>query len=157
MKSQANPKKILFVCLGNICRSPLAEGIAQTCLEKKGIAWEADSAGTSGWHEGEPPCENAIKVAKIHGIEIAHQRSRPVNEADKDIRTRIVALDRKNLADLKAQGFSNVHLLGDFGGFGGEDVPDPYYFPGFEGFEKVYSMIETCVHDFIEKVENGSL
>jgi len=157
MKLQAKPKKILFVCLGNICRSPLAEGIAEAYIEKKGIAYEADSAGTSGWHEGEAPCKNAIKVAKAHGVEIGHQRSRPVCETDKDISTLIVALDRKNLADLEAQGFSNIHLLGDFGGFEGEDVPDPYYFPGFEGFEKVYAMIETCVHDFIEKVENESL
>ncbi len=157
MKSQATPKHILFVCLGNICRSPLAEGIARVHFEKKGLAWRADSAGTSGWHEGEPPCENSIKVAKAHGVPIAHQRARPVCEADKSAFDYIVALDRKNLAELKAQGFSNIHLLGDFGGFGGEDVPDPYYFPDFEGFEKVYSMIETCVHDFIEKVENGSL
>jgi len=157
MKSQATPKRILFVCLGNICRSPLAEGIAKAYLEQRGLAWQADSAGTSGWHEGEPPCENSVRVARAHGVEISHQRSRPVCEADKTRYDHIVALDRKNLADLKAQGFDNAHLLGDFGGFGGEDVPDPYYFPGFEGFEKVYAMIETCVHDFLKKVEDESL
>ena len=58
---------------------------------------------------------------------------------------------------MEAFGFDNVHLLGDFGDFQGEDVPDPYFFDGFEGFEKVYDMVALCVEDFIAKVENGSL
>jgi protein-tyrosine phosphatase len=66
-------------------------------------------------------------------------------------------MDRQNREDMLAFGFNNVYLLGDFGDFKGVDVPDPYFFNGFEGFEKVYTMVELCVKDFIEKVENESL
>lgn len=144
-------KRILFVCLGNICRSPLAEGIAASYIAQKGYALEVDSAGTSSWHEGEAPCSHSIEVAKRHNIDITSQRSRPVCSDDQQRFDYIIALDRQNQSDLEAKGFQNVYLLGDFGGFGGADVPDPYYFPGFEGFEKVYTMIERSVEDLLEK------
>lgn len=150
-------KRILFVCLGNICRSPLAEGIATHHIAQKQLDISVDSAGTSSWHQGEPPCANSIKVAHTHGIDISSQVSRPVTDKDKNTFGCIVALDQQNLADLESKGFQNVCLLGDFGGYNGADVPDPYYFPGFEGFEKVFEMIERSVHDLIEKVNNGSI
>jgi len=150
-------KRILFVCLGNICRSPLAEGVGRHFVQKHGMSIEVDSAGTSAWHEGEPPCKNSVKVARLHGIDIAAQRSRPVREEDHHGFDHIVAMDAQNRNDLESMGFQNVHLLGDFGGYGGKDVPDPYFFPGFEGFQKVFGMIETAVEDFIEKVENESI
>jgi len=150
-------KRILFVCLGNICRSPLAEGIAKHIIEEQERHMLADSAGTSSWHEGEAPCSNSIKIASLHHIDISSQRSRPIIPHDKEIFDYVIALDKQNQSDLEAQGFQNVYLMGDFGGFEGADVPDPYYFPGFEGFEKVYSMIETCILDLIEKVENESI
>jgi len=150
-------KRILFVCLGNICRSPLAEGIAAYHIAQQELDILVDSAGTSSWHQGEPPCANSIKVAHTHGIDISSQVSRPVTDEDKNTFDCIVALDQQNLSDLESKGFQNVCLLGDFGGHNGADVPDPYYFPGFEGFEKVFEMIERSVHDFIEKVNNGSI
>jgi protein-tyrosine phosphatase len=157
IKAEKKMKRILFVCLGNICRSPLAEGVAQKIISERGLDIEVDSAGTSSWHEGENPCDHSIKVANMHGIDIASQVSRPVKEKDKQCFDHVVAMDGQNMKDLETHGFQNVHLLGDFGGYGGADVPDPYFFPGFEGFEKVYSMIEHALNDFIDKVENESI
>jgi protein-tyrosine phosphatase len=150
-------KRILFVCLGNICRSPLAEGIATHIIDQKNLAIIADSAGTSNWHEGEAPCSNSVKAAQLHRIDISSQKSRPVIPEDRERFDYVIALDKQNQSDLEIQGFQNVYLLGDFGGYEGADVPDPYYFPGFEGFEKVYGMIETAIHDLLEKVENESI
>ncbi len=150
-------KRILFVCLGNICRSPIAEGVASHIAKKRRLQIEVDSAGTSSWHAGEHPCEHSVKVSKQHGIDIASLTSRPVSEKDKLHFDYIIAMDSQNRNDLEAMGFQNVHLLGDFGGHEGKDIPDPYFFPGFEGFEKVYSMIETAIEDFIEKIEHESI
>ena len=144
-------KKILFVCLGNICRSPLAEGIARDYILKKGLDIRVDSAGTGSWHIGEPPCEGSQKIAKIKGIDISTHKARQITKKDLVEFELIVALDSKNYADLKAMGAKNLVKLGDFG-FNGEDVPDPYFFNGFEGFEKVYDMIEKCVINLLKTV-----
>lgn len=96
----AKMKRILFVCLGNICRSPLAQGIAECLLKDEALTMQIDSAGTSNCHEGESPCKHSIKVAKNHGIDISMQRSRPVSKNDIDYFDYIVALDSKNKADL---------------------------------------------------------
>lgn len=149
--------RILFVCLGNICRSPLAHGVAQHIVNTKKLELFIDSAGTSSWHTGEAPCENSIKVAKQYGIDISQQHSRLITKDDLTSFKYVVAMDRQNKADMEVFGFNHVYLLGDFGDFRGEEVPDPYFFNGFEGFEKVYEMVSLCVEDFLEKVENGSL
>jgi len=149
--------RILFVCLGNICRSPLAHGVAEHIANTRNLALRIDSAGTSDWHKGEAPCEYAIKIADQYHVDISQQRSRPVIKDDITAYNYIVAMDKQNKADLEAFGFSNVYLLGDFGDFQGEDVPDPYFFDAFEGFEHVYNMVALCVEDFIGKVEDGSL
>lgn len=149
--------RILFVCLGNICRSPLAHGVAEKIANEKKLSLMVDSAGTSDWHEGETPCEHSIQIAEEYNVDIREQRSRPITTQDISHFKYVVAMDRQNKADLEAFGFDQVHLLGDFGDFKGEDVPDPYFFNGFEGFETVYNMIEICVEDFMDKVENGSL
>jgi protein-tyrosine phosphatase len=145
-------QRILFVCLGNICRSPLAEGIARSIIERKGYAFEVDSAGTSAYHIGEPPCPNSVRVASENGIDISSLRARVVKDEDKTRFDIIVALDRSNKAALEARGFENVLLLGEYGGFGGKDVPDPYYFDGYEGFNHVYAMIKTALDDLLAKV-----
>ncbi|BAF72283.1 hypothetical protein SUN_1330 [Sulfurovum sp. NBC37-1] len=75
-------KKILFVCLGNICRSPLAEGIAKKYAKEKGLYLHIDSAGTSDWHEGKAPCEHSVKIARDHSVDISGQRSRPLRSED---------------------------------------------------------------------------
>lgn len=149
--------RILFVCLGNICRSPLAHGVAEHIALQKNLPFLIDSAGTSDWHQGEAPCENSIRIAEQYNIDITQQRSRPIIQEDITRFEYVVAMDKQNKSDLEAFGFEHVHLIGDFGNFQGQDVPDPYFFDGFEGFEHVYNMVATCVEDFIEKVENGSL
>lgn len=139
---------ILFVCLGNICRSPLAEGIANEYIKKENLEIEIQSAGTGDWHIGEAPCENSIKVAKQNGIDISHQRARQVKFEDFEKFDLVIGLDDKNIENLKRLGCKTPLKLGDFG-FDGEDVPDPYFFNGFEGFDRVYNMIEICVKTLI--------
>ncbi len=144
-------KKILFVCLGNICRSPLAEGIAKKVAQDYSLDIEIDSAGTSSWHIGEKPCDNSIKVASLHGVDISKLQARAVTKSDFDKFDMIVALDDSNMSDLRAMGAKNLVKLGSYG-YENKDVPDPYFFDGFEGFENVYSMIEVCVKDLLTKV-----
>lgn len=141
-------KSILFVCLGNICRSPLAEGIAKEIANKQGLDIEIDSCGTGSWHVGEAPCDDAIRVAKEHSLDISMLRARQVTKNDLAAFELVIALDEKNLHDLKVMGANNIHKLGTYG-YNNEDVPDPYFFPGFEGFDKVYEMIESCVTNLL--------
>lgn len=141
-------QSILFVCLGNICRSPIAEGVARRLIEQRGHNIVVDSAGTGNWHVGETPCEHSVAVARNHDIDISQLRARQVKKADFTTFDLIVALDQNNYRDLKALGCKNVVKLGDYG-HGGADVPDPYFFDGFEGFENVYTMIESCVKELL--------
>lgn len=143
-------QSILFVCLGNICRSPIAEGVARKLIEQGGHSISVDSAGTGHWHVGEAPCPHSITVARNHGVDIAHLRARQVKKADFSTFDLIVALDQSNYQDLKAMGCQNLVKLGDYG-HGGSDVPDPYFFKGFEGFENVYTMIEECVSELLNR------
>ncbi len=143
-------KSILFVCLGNICRSPLAEGIAKKYVEEKGLKIEIDSAGTGSWHIGNSPCENSIIVAEQNGIDIMEQTSRQVEKEDFEKFDLVVGLDSSNVQNLKNLGCKDPLKLGDFG-FNGEDVPDPYFFEDFEGFDKVFNMIDICVKNLINE------
>ncbi len=142
-------RSVIFVCLGNICRSPLAEGIAQDLNKKYDLGLLIDSAGTGSWHIGESPCENSQIIAKQKGIDISTLRARQVKKEDFSNFDLVIGLDSKNVADLKAMGCTNVKILGYFG-YDGADVPDPYFFPGFEGFEKVYEQIEVCVKNLLD-------
>jgi len=137
---------ILFVCLGNICRSPLADGIANSIVKENSLNIEIDSAGTGDWHVGEAPCKNSIMVAKKHDIDISHLRARKIQKSDIDNFNLIVALDESNYNDLKLMGVENLVKLGNYG-FNGDDIPDPYFFDGYDGFEKVYEMIEVCINN----------
>ena len=143
-------KSILFVCLGNICRSPLAEGIAQKLSQELELDLRIDSAGTGDWHIGQNPCPNSIKVAKQNHIDISQFEGRQVNKDDFKTYDLIVGLDESNISNLKKLGCTNLIKLGDYG-FKGEDVPDPYFFDGFEGFDKVFSMIETAVKNLLKE------
>ena len=148
-------KSILFVCLGNICRSPLAEGIAKNYIKEKNLDLIIESAGTGHWHIGEKPCENSIKVAKLNGVDISNQKARQVKKEDFKNFDLIVGLDDSNIQNLKNLGCKNPLKLGSFG-FNGECVPDPYFFDGFEGFDKVFEMIDVCVRNLIdEKVKSA--
>jgi len=131
--------KILFVCLGNICRSPLAEGIARS-LSSEHIF---DSAGTGHWHIGEPPCEKSQKIARKKGIDISNLRARQVSKEDLNKWDKIVVMDERNLKDMKKLGFKNVQKLLDI------DVPDPYFYDSDEGMDELYEMIKKGVEKLI--------
>ena len=145
-------KSIIFVCLGNICRSPIAEGCAKKYAKENSLELEIDSAGTGSWHVGEAPCENSIVVAKERGIDISDLRARQVTKDDFKKFDLVVALDDSNYNDLKALGAKNLVKLGNYG-YDGADVPDPYFFKGFEGFEKVYEMIDSCTKNLLQEIK----
>ena len=148
-------KSIIFVCLGNICRSPLAEGIAKEYIKEKNIDIIIQSAGTGNWHIGDAPCENSIKVALLNGVDISKQKAQQIKKDDLKNFDLVVALDDSNISNLKNLGCKNPLKLGDFG-CNGECVPDPYFFDGFEGFDKVFEMIDVCVRNLIdEKVKSA--
>lgn len=123
---------VLFVCLGNICRSPLAEAAFRVEAERLGLVVEVDSAGTGDWHIGHAPDHRAAAVAKRNGVDISHLRARQVTRNDFHKFDHIVAADARNLADLKAMqptdGKAQLSLLLDHvEGRAGEPVADPYY------------------------------
>lgn len=125
-------RSVLFVCLGNICRSPLAEAALRAEAEQAGLEIEVDSAGTGDWHLGYPPDPRAAAVAAKHGIDISELRARLVTAADFDRFDHVVALDAKNLADLLAMQPAGSKatlslLLDHVPGREGEAVADPYY------------------------------
>jgi len=123
---------VLFVCLGNICRSPLAEGALRAEAERLGLDVEVDSAGTGDWHSGEPPDRRAIAAALRQGVDISGLRARQVTPEDFRRFTHILALDHDNLRNLRAMrpadGTAKVGLLLDHAaGLAGKAVADPYY------------------------------
>lgn len=143
-------ESVIFVCLGNICRSPLAEGIAKEFAKENNLNIKIESAGTGDWHIGEPPCPDSIKIAKMNDIDISNQRARQVKASDFKNYDLVVGLDASNIQNLKNLGCKKPLKLGDFG-YDGEDVPDPYFFEGFEGFDKVFEMIEICVKNLLKE------
>ncbi|WP_297814340.1 low molecular weight protein-tyrosine-phosphatase [uncultured Helicobacter sp.] len=156
--NQVEIHSLLFVCLGNICRSPLAEGIARELGNKAGLTLRIDSAGTSGWHIDEPPCERSIMIGKQHNIDISNLKGRKVNvysDLEFDL---ILAMDRQNYEDLLRLGFpqAKIALIGDFG-LKGQEIPDPYYYRDLEGFEKIYSMLECAISELIARIQNKKL
>ncbi len=136
---------ILFVCLGNICRSPLAEGAMRAVAEREGIECLIDSAGTGPWHIGDAPDPRAQRVARRHGVEIGDLRGRQVSADDFERFSHIVALDKQNLAALQkvrpTGSRAELKLLLDYvPGMAGKAVADPYY--GDENdFEKTWSVV----------------
>lgn len=149
--------KILMVCLGNICRSPLAEGILNNKLRSSGYEAFVDSAGTGGWHAGESPDKRSIKVANDRGIDISQQRARKVKKEDLNSFDLIFAMDQNNLSDLlqiaeKDQQFK-IHLYLEFAGFGKKDVPDPWY--GNESdFIHVFDLLEDATEIAAQRIVN---
>ena len=142
-------KSILLVCLGNICRSPMAEGAVRQALDKAGLTHiEADSAATSGWHVGSPPDQRAVKAALMRDMDISGQRARQIDAADFDRFDIIAAMDQNNYArlrELQPDGSAGrVHLLMEFAGeLPVREVPDPYY--GREdGFDHALDLIEQA-------------
>jgi protein-tyrosine phosphatase len=142
--------KILMVCLGNICRSPLAEGIMQHLLDEQQLGWSVDSAGTGGWHVGEAPDRRSVQVAREHGIDINKQMCRKFSASDFADFDHIFVMDNNNLQDvldMAPDGLSaeKVKLL-----LGDKEVPDPYY--DNNQFEPVFELIESGCKNIVEKL-----
>jgi protein-tyrosine phosphatase len=140
--------KILMVCLGNICRSPLAEGVMRHLVQKEGLDWEIDSAGTGNWHVGQPPHHGSIQVARRHDIDISKQACRQFRVSDFDAFDLILVMDKNNLADVLAQARNDTDknkvqlFLGD------KEVPDPYY---TNLFDEAFELIEKGCRDIINR------
>jgi protein-tyrosine phosphatase len=144
---------VLFVCLGNICRSPLAEAAFRRAAEQAGLAVEIDSAGTGDWHVGHPPDARACAEARRHGLDIMHYRARQVAEADFYRFTHIFALDYSNLANLHGlaphDATAQLSLLLDHvAGLEGRIVADPY-FGGPEGFEETWREVSLAAEALV--------
>ena len=142
--------KILMLCLGNICRSPLAEGILQNLARVNGLQWEVDSAGTNGYHNGEAPHHLSQKVAKKYGIDISMQCSRKFTAEDFNTYDIIYAMAADVMADIqqisgKAFDSKKVKLfLNEHTHLQNQDVPDPW-FGAEDGYENTFAIInETC-------------
>jgi protein-tyrosine phosphatase len=147
---------VLFVCLGNICRSPLAEAAFRREAARRRFEVVVDSAGTGSWHIGNPPDPRAIAEAARHGIDITSYRARQVTSDDFARFDRIVAMDGENLARLMemcpANGRASLSLLLDHvPGRAGEPVADPY-FGGPEGFERTWREVEAGAKALVEEM-----
>lgn len=146
--------KILMVCLGNICRSPLAEGILKDKLKKEGINWTVDSAGTSAYHKGELPDSRSIHIADKNHIDIRDQQSRQVTQADLDNFDLIYAMDSSNYQNLiamchtKAQE-DKISMIMNMAQPGMNiNVPDPYW--GNDGFGLVFNMLDKACDSIVK-------
>ena len=145
---------VLFVCLGNICRSPTAEGIFREHVVRAGLeeAVHLDSCGTGNWHVGEAPDKRAIQAARARGYDLAPLRARQFEAHDFSRFDAIYAMDSSNLDIVSAQRpvtySGELCLLMDLIGPEGVEVPDPYY-GGDEGFDTVIDMIESAAREFV--------
>ncbi len=153
--------KILMVCLGNICRSPLAEGILKDKLNKRNITAEVDSSGTSDYHFGEEPDSRTIAVAEKHKIDISSHRGRHFTAKDFGIYDKIYAMDSSNFRNIvhlarnesdrsKVQMILNVTNRGK-----NFDVPDPYY-SGNDGFELIFRLLDDACEKIADSLEKNS-
>jgi len=141
--------KILMVCLGNICRSPLAHGIMENLIKEKNLNWKVDSAGTGDWHIGSAPDKRSIAIAKQYGLDISGQCCRQFQVSDFDEFDRIFVMDSMNLKDVLNLARSEndrkkVRLL-----LIDKMVPDPYYED--DQFDSVYQMIENGCREIIDE------
>jgi protein-tyrosine phosphatase len=150
--------RVLFVCLGNICRSPTADGVFTALVERRCLAARVvvDSCGTSDWHVGKPPDERATEVAATRGYDLSSLRARQVKLEDFSDYDYILAMDRSNLLDLKAMAPADYKgHLGLFLPFAKDaevdEVPDPYY-GGEDGFTTVLSLIEEASEGLLQVI-----
>lgn len=147
---------VLFVCLGNICRSPLAEGALREEAARLGLDLTIDSAGTGNWHAGEPPDPRAIAVARRNGVDITGQRARQVRPDDFFDFDRIIALDHQNLADLRALAPDGAAarlglLLDHVPGREGQSVVDPW-FGEDDGFDVTWDEVTAAARALAAKL-----
>ncbi|MBU8978160.1 MULTISPECIES: low molecular weight protein-tyrosine-phosphatase [unclassified Lysobacter] len=154
----AEPVRLLVVCLGNICRSPVAEGVLRARIAVSTLAGrvELDSAGTGDWHVGEPPDRRAVANAAQHGIDISGLRARQLASVDYRRFDWVLCADRANLRDVRARAPADAHaridLLLDWAGMAGEgEIPDPYT-GGAAQFEHVYQLLDRAADGVIARL-----
>lgn len=145
--------RVVFVCLGNICRSPMAEAVFRDMVEKAGLSSEieVDSVGTGSWHVGEPAHRGTQQVLRAHGIDARHE-ARQINAGDLRDADYLIAMDRSNLSAIRGMGSTDaeVSLLLDYAeGVDETDVPDPYY---TGGFDHVYALVEAGCRGLLEHI-----
>ena len=156
------PMKILMVCLGNICRSPLAEAILDHKAKENGLDWTVDSAGTNGYHVGEPPHRLSQKVAKMHGLDISNQRARRFVKEDFERFDFIYAMAEDVMGEMRRISGKNfdpnkTSLLMDVLYPGKEmDVPDPWYGPE-PGYHEVFELIDRACTRIVDKARGEDI
>lgn len=152
-------KSVLFVCLGNICRSPTARALFDARLREAGLTIETDSAGVADYHIGKAPDPRSIRHAMDWGVDLSAERARQVQPADFHRFDAIFAMDRDNLVALQrlapASATARVCLLMELApDYGLDEVPDPYY-GGAEGFERVLDMLSSAADGLIEALQSS--
>jgi len=160
LSSSKKPKRVMFVCLGNHCRSPLAHGYFQNLVEKHGLQDEIEvaSSGTSGWHIGEAPDSRICWVARRHGVRLDHIRGQKITKADLRTCDLILVMDRSNLRDVllldrDGRYTEKVRLLRTFDPSSVDDeIPDPYY-SGI--FEEVYTIVSRACDSLLEEIKSS--
>jgi protein-tyrosine phosphatase len=161
-RSGPAPFRVLFVCTGNICRSPLAEAIFTHYVREDGLQdrFTIDSAGLDGWHEGEPADPRTCAIGTAHGIDVP-SIARRFASADFDRFDLILAMDRGHFAALRSRAPAaqrdKVHLMRDYDdpAHHGQDVPDPYY-GGPAGFESMYRMLAVCCRNLLQSLKSSA-
>lgn len=152
-------KRILFVCLGNICRSPAAEGVLRAKARARGMRLYIESAGTGAWHAGDPPDARMMRAAAKRGYDLSYQRARKVADADFFEFNYLLAMDLSNHTDLLEMAPPNrecdIRLFLDFTDGEIRETPDPYY-GGDDGFERVLDLIEEGAEAFLNYLEDES-
>ncbi|KAL5279749.1 primo-1 family protein [Megaselia abdita] len=156
-------KKVLMICLGNICRSPIAEGVFQDTIEKAGVTgtWSVDSAAIGGWHVGNSPDHRALSTMKKHGIKYSN-KARQISKKDFEEFDYIFGMDNENMGDLKRLQPKGTKakclMLGDFGLEKSDRIiEDPYYQRGDEGFEKAYQQCVKACDVFLKEAMAGNV
>jgi protein-tyrosine phosphatase len=150
---------VLFVCMGNICRSPTAEGVFRhhVCAADLDAHIDVDSAGTHAYHVGQPPDQRATAAAERRGISLESIRARRVQPDDYERFSYIIAMDLDNLAILEEQADEGhrdkLRLFLEFSSGPEQEVPDPYY-GGPTGFERVLDLVEDASHGLLEELRN---
>jgi len=153
--------KVLFVCMGNICRSPISQGVFENALRREGLEGEVevDSAGTGDWHVGQPPDERALRSADLRGLDIGHLRARQITPEDCRAFDYVLTMDEENYRAVSAlcDGGAVVRPFLDFYPDSPEhEVPDPYY-GGPDGFEHVLDLVEGASEGLIEDIRKRHL
>ncbi len=145
-----------MVCLGNICRSPLAHGILQHKVDQQGLTAQIDSAGTNGYHNGELPDSRSMEIALRNGIDISYQRSRQIKRQDIEHYDLIYVMDSSNYNNVLSMTQSEeeaqkvIMIMNELDAGKNTNVPDPYY-GGEDGFRNVFEMLDQATDRIIEK------